>query len=135
MQGLAALGKANVYFKQRDLKRALRLANRSMDQFVMVNDRLSIADAYKIKGMIYREMKRFDLAESYLMTSLRLNLKLENRLNAGETYFEIAILEKARGNKTEALEALANARAAFTKVGARTEALRTLELIGQIKES
>ena len=101
----------------------------------MVNDRLSIADAYKVKAMIYREMKKFDLAESYFMTSLRLNLELGSQLNAGETYFEVGIPREERGNKNEALEALANARACFTKVGARMEVLRTIELIGQIKES
>ena len=133
--GLANLGLANTCFKQRNLKRALRHVNVAMEQFITVNDRLSVADAYKVKGMIYRSLKHFDKAESYLATSLRINLAMKNQLNAGETYFEMGLLEKDRENLDDARKALDNARACFSKVGARAEVLRTLEVIGQIKQS
>jgi tetratricopeptide (TPR) repeat protein len=132
--GLANLGMASAYVKQNSLKLALRHVNLAMEQFITVNDRLSVADAYKVKGMIYRGLKHYDRAESYLTTSLRINLTMKNQLNAGETYFEIAQLEKDRDNTGEALAALEQARACFSKVGARSELLRTTELIGELKQ-
>jgi tetratricopeptide (TPR) repeat protein len=131
--GLTNLGMATAYVKHGDFKHALRHVNLAMEQFLTVNDRLSMADAYKVKGMIYRGLKHYDRAESYLATSLRVNLAMKNQLNAGETYFEMALLEKDRDNTDAALKALDQARACFTRVGARSEVLRTLEAIRQIK--
>ncbi len=122
--GLASLGKANVYYRLHDLPMALKLVNKALEPFSTVGDRLSVADSYKIKGMIHREMKKFNFAESYLQTSLRMNLELRNHLNAGETCFEIGLLEQQRGNTPQATAAFEQAHKHFTEIGARGEAGR-----------
>lgn len=132
--GLANLGLATTSFRQNDMQRALHHANLAMDQFVTVNDRLSVADVYKVKAMIYRALKHYDRAEAYLASSLRINLALKNQLNAGETFFEMALLAQERGNRDEALKALEHARSCFLKVGARTELARTIERMGQLNK-
>ncbi len=50
--GLAQLGKAVAFFHMKDSAYALAFCNLSFEQFKKTNDRLSIADAYKVKGMI-----------------------------------------------------------------------------------
>lgn len=134
VMGLAALGRANVFYRRKNMNAALHHANEAMEHFIIVHDRLSVADTYKMKGMIYRQMKQYDVAESYLLTSLRLNLQLKNRLNAGETYVELGILEQQRGNRGEAVAIWENARACLLQVGARREALRILDLMGISKD-
>ena len=123
--GLASLGKANVYFRLRDFTIAFKLVDRAAECSTGSGDRLSLADAYKLKGMIHREMKRFSIAESYLQTSQRINLELNNGLNAGETYFEMGLLEQKRGRKKEALVAFEHAYVFFKKVGAQSDVQRT----------
>jgi tetratricopeptide (TPR) repeat protein len=129
IMGLASLGKANVYYRLKDLRMALRLVNQSLQSFTRSNDQLSIADAYKVKGMIHREMRKFAFAESYLQTSLRMNSELRNHLNTGETYFEIGLLERKRGRADEAALAFGKALTYFRKVGAASDVARTTDQI------
>ncbi len=118
LMALAGLAKANVYYLLHDLPVALQLVNQSIEQFTQTHDRLSLADAYKVKGMIHRDMRSFDAAESYLQTSLRINVELNNQVNTGETYFELGLLAITRKSQAAALKAFQQAKATFKKVGA-----------------
>src|SRR5206468_9765451 len=59
LTGIASLGKANAHYHQGDMRMALKLVNEAIIAFTKSMDRLSLADAYKVKGMIHREMKGF----------------------------------------------------------------------------
>jgi tetratricopeptide (TPR) repeat protein len=104
-----------------------------LELFITVNDRLSVADAYRVKGMVYRSLKHFDRAEAYLESSLRINVAMKNLLNAGETYMEMGVLAMDQGVLDQARTALQKARVCFAKVGAQMALARTDELIGQLK--
>lgn len=134
LMGLAGLAKATVYYQLHDLPMALRLVNQAIDLFTKSLDRLSLADAYKVKGMIHRDMKSLDAAASYLQTSLRINIELSNQLNIGESYFEIGLLEIKRKSTAEALLAFQSALVAFTKVGARDDVKKTRDQITTLEE-
>ena len=133
LMGLANLGKANAYFRQRDFEMAMKLVLQSIEAFTIASDRLSLADAYKIKGMIHREIRGYAAAESYLQTSLRINLEMNNQLNAAETYFELAALKLKQRKTGDALGALHKARLGFKKTGAQEEEARTRNLINSIE--
>ena len=62
-----------------------------------LNDKLTIADVYKIKGIIQRNLQNYILAENYLETSLRINSEAGNQLNRAETYQELGMLYKEMG--------------------------------------
>jgi len=49
---------------------------------------------YKIKDIIHRDTKDYELAENYLCTSLRINKELNNEMNKAETEFELGLLYK-----------------------------------------
>jgi len=66
-----------------------------------INDRLSIAEVYKIKGKIELELKNFEFAETLLLTSLRLNKELENKYNLAETCVSLSKLYKLKKNSKE----------------------------------
>ncbi|MBM2840472.1 MAG: repeat protein [Bacteroidetes bacterium] len=132
VMGLSNLGKANAYYHQKDFPMSLMLVSQAIELFTKSTDRLGLADAYKVKGMIHREMKRFDSAESYLYSSLRINLELNNRLNVAEAYYEIGMLELKRKKKQKAVAAFQKARAGFRKVGAREEEKRTQSMVNSI---
>jgi tetratricopeptide (TPR) repeat protein len=134
LMGLANLGKANVYYQLGDLRAALKLLNEALDLFVKSNDRLSIADGYKVKGMIHREMKKYDFAESYLKTSLRINTELNNRLNIAETYFELGLLDKRRGKRDTAIASLNKARSCFKRIGVYPGAARANDEIHSLRK-
>ena len=133
LMGLAGLGKSNVYYRLHDLPMALKLVNQAIDLFTKSHDRLSLADSYKVKGMIHRDMKSLDAAASFLQTSLRINIELNNNLNIAESYSEIGLLEIKRKNPSEAIHAFMKARSAFTKVGAREDMKKTQDRINALE--
>jgi tetratricopeptide (TPR) repeat protein len=133
LMGLASLGKARAYYDLHDLPVALKLVSQAIEFFTKSGGRLSLADAYKVKGMIHRDMKSFDAAESYLQTSLRINTEINNQLNVAESYFEIGILETNRRKTAEAIEAFQKARAVFNKVGAREDVKKTQDRINALE--
>ena len=135
LMGLSNLGKATARFYMNDLPVALQLARRAIEAFTNCEDRLSLADAYKVKGMIHRDMESYEEAETYLHTSLRLNAELGNKLNLGETYFEIGVLENRRKDPKKAIHAFQKGKACFQKIGAREELRKTIEQLNYLKGS
>jgi tetratricopeptide (TPR) repeat protein len=133
LMGLAELAKAGVHYRRHDLPMALKLVTQAIDHVTTSRDRLSLADAYKVKGMIHRDMKNTESALSLIQTSLRINTELGNHLNIGESWFEIGILEVRRKNTAEAHQAFMKARGAFKKVGARTEIKKTQDQIDALE--
>ena len=53
---------------------------------------MTFADLYKLKGTIERKLKNYELSESYLLNSLRINKSLKNETNVAETSFELGVL-------------------------------------------
>ena len=54
-----------------------------------INDTLSIADIYKIKGMIQNDLENFELSEELFENSVRLNEDLGSNLNKAESINEL----------------------------------------------
>ncbi|MBU1677379.1 MAG: hypothetical protein KKD86_00760, partial [Bacteroidetes bacterium] len=91
--------------------------------------RLSIADIYKIKGIIERKKKNYDIAENYLLSSLRMNLEFDNRLNYAETSFELAVLFNEKGDKKQKIKFANESISQFKKVGAALEIIKVETLL------
>jgi tetratricopeptide (TPR) repeat protein len=134
MLATASLGKANTCYQKGDPRLALIFVNQSLHYYGLCNDRNGIADAYKVKGMIHRDMKQYTVALSLFQTSLRLNTELNNQLNTAETHFEIGELEAQRKNQRGAREAFTLALEHFTNVGATKEIERTTMRLEEMVE-
>ncbi len=57
-----------------------------------MDDKLTSADIFKVKGIIERHLHNYKLSESYLINSLRINTSLKNEINIAETSLELAVL-------------------------------------------
>lgn len=120
--GMGFLGKAAAYARLTDFPLAMVFVQRALGIFRQLSDHLSIADAYKVKGIIHRELDRPQLAELYFRTSLRLNEEYNNPLNLGETYLELGRLYARTKEPAKAAQALKKAATYFKRVGAVHEA-------------
>lgn len=134
MLGIAKLGKANAYFYLDDHSLALVFCNQALEHLMRISSEHGIADAYKMMGMIHRHLKQFDLAETYFLSSLRLNEDQNNLLNLGETYYELGILEKVRGRLPRSLKAFKSAVDLFRKVGAEADTARATKMLNTLEK-
>jgi tetratricopeptide (TPR) repeat protein len=108
---VAYIGKAYIYTKLKNSALADAYTDKSMEIAYKINDTLSIADIYKIKGMIQNDMDNFQLSEEFFENSIRLNNDIESKLNEAESSVELGTLLQNTGRKEEAnhyLESAAN---------------------------
>ncbi len=115
---LSYLSKAYIYTRFEDFQFAEAFAGKSLETAKKLNDRLTIADVYKIKGIIEKSRKNFSLAENYLQTSLRINTELGNLLNRAETEHELGLLFIELNKKQKADVYFKNAIAAYKEMKA-----------------
>jgi tetratricopeptide (TPR) repeat protein len=115
--GLSYLQKAYILTRLKNFTLAGDLLKKSMRICTNLNDQLSIADIYKIKGIIERELKNFKAAENYLLASIKKNQALENKLNEAESNFELGLLYSKIGNQVKARRAFILAYDYFESIG------------------
>ena len=115
------LGISETYVRLKDLPLAIAFADKALEISFKINDRLTIADSYKIKGIIQRELKKNEFAENYLQTSLRINKETDNKLNYAETSYELGLLYKD-WKKEKSVQYLNEALKVNKEIGLRSEA-------------
>jgi tetratricopeptide (TPR) repeat protein len=86
------LAKSRALISINDIFNAAQFADKAFEISHDIDDKLTLADIYKIKGIIERHLKNFRAAESYLLDSLRINTFLRNAMNIAETSFELGML-------------------------------------------
>ena len=107
---VAYIGKAHIYTKQNNSALADAYTDKAMEIAHKINDTLSIADIYKIKGMIQNDMENYKLSEEMFENSIRLNKDFESKLNEAESSIELGkLLEKTeRGAEAKSYLVVAN---------------------------
>jgi len=124
--GLSFLGKAITYIKLQNLPMAAIFTDKALDVCNRVKDRLSVADIYKVKGIIERELGEFKKSENLLKTSLMMNIELGNKLNEAETSVELGRLYDKVKDKEKSTEWFMKAIAYYRGQGSK-EKIREIE--------
>jgi tetratricopeptide (TPR) repeat protein len=118
---ISLLGKSFICVEQNEYDLACAYVNKGMEVSHRINDKLSIADIYKINGIIKRKQKMYLEAENYFLSSLRINQDLNNKLNFAETSFELGLLYKDMEKDKESKVHLRNAKDYYKNIGAEKE--------------
>jgi putative nucleotidyltransferase with HDIG domain len=84
-----------------------------------IQDKLGIAEALKLYGIIYREMQKYSLSLYHLNESIRINTECHNPLGVAESLREEGLLYQAKGDSREALSTLGRSFQAFMDLKAR----------------
>jgi tetratricopeptide (TPR) repeat protein len=112
---IAYIGKAFIYTKLKNSALANAYTDKAMEIAYKINDTLSIADVYKIKGMIQTDMENFQLSEELFENSIRLNKDMGNKLNEAESSVEMGNLLQKTERDEEAKKYIASAGNYFSK--------------------
>ena len=129
-KGLSYLEEAELYCRMGDLAAGTALATTAFRIFSGLGDRLSVAEVYKIFGIINRENKRFDTALSYLENSKRITEDYDDPLNLGETMMEMAKLYGMKGGEiAKAKESAKSAISCFKRINADVRVSQAKELL------
>ena len=121
---MGAKALALIYLNKAD--EGLQLVEDSLNLAEKINDRLAIADDYKIIGVGERIKENYKRSEEYLQKSYELNMELNNNLNAAESAFELAILFKQILNKEKSSNWFKLSANYFESIGAKNR-LKSME--------
>jgi tetratricopeptide (TPR) repeat protein len=75
-----------------DITNAAEFSDKSFELSHNIDDKLTLADIYKTKGIIERHLQNYNESENFLLSSIRLNTRLKNEQNIAESSFELAVL-------------------------------------------
>ncbi len=118
LKALSYLEKAEVLYYRGEYATSTALATTAFQIFSEIGDRLSLADVYKVMGMINRDAERFELALSYFENSLKINQNFNYPLSLGETHYEIGQYFTQTGKKENALDNFHSALKSFKQINA-----------------
>ena len=127
--GLSFLGKTITYLKLHNLPLAAEFSDKAMEVCNKVDDRLSIADIYKVKGIIERELGEYKKSENLLKTSLMMNIELGNKLNEAETSVELGRLYYKLKDKKKSAEWFTKAIAYYRGQGSKKKIMEIEPLL------
>jgi tetratricopeptide (TPR) repeat protein len=127
---LIYLAKSQVLVDTDDLYYASEFADKALDISNSTDDKLTSADSYRVKGIIERRRKNFNVAETFLLTSLRINTKLMNEQNIAITSFELAVLYEEKNNSQSKESYLTSALNYFKRINAFKEVKKIENMLG-----
>nr|MDA3860703.1 tetratricopeptide repeat protein [Melioribacteraceae bacterium] len=129
IMGITYLSLADIYQLMGNMEKAISSADSALEMSNKINDRLTIADIYKVKAVIDKKRNNYAVAENYLLTSLRINKELKNKLNTAETDFELGLLYKDMKKPSGANNHFKLALHYYNECGCQTEIARIREHI------
>src|SRR5216110_284171 len=97
LQGMCLVNHAEAHFARGRYEQALRNAESALAIFNQLDSRSDKSEAYKMIGMVYREIGRLPLAESRLRTAIDLAVSAGSVLNEADATRELALLIAAHG--------------------------------------
>lgn len=131
---LSYSAKSFLYSQTKDFALADAFAGKAMEISHKLGDKLSIADIYKIKGIIEKQKGNITLAEQFLLSSIRLNQELENPLNLSEASYEMALLCISQQKHKEAITYLENSLKGFVSLNVSIMISKVQELIKEERD-
>ena len=115
---------------QKDIISAKEFADKALSLSHNLDDKLTIADIYKVRGIIAREMNDIKMAECYLMISLRINTSLRNSLNTAEVSIELASLYKDQGKHEQSKYYLSPGNRLLPKIQRSDKVMKIEKMLG-----
>jgi len=128
------LSKAEVFVKFSRLKEARKFCDKATKHFEKLEDELGVAEAEKLKGAIYREGKKWSLAEEHLRRSAEINRRAQCPLGLAEAYRELALIYRRKGENRKALSLLGETIELFRALGAEKDLEEVSKTVSQIEE-
>ena len=115
------ISKTELLIELNELAAAYLISKKAMEVAHLINDRLTIAEVYKIQGTIQRRLKKYILAENSFISALRINKNLGINLNVAECYFELASVHRELGESYKERDSLLNSQKYYKYIDLSTK--------------
>lgn len=128
-KGLGYLLEAELHLLHNETAAAIGFVTSAFAIFTEIGDRLSVAESYKILGIINRINKEYLVAQSFFENSRRINEEIRNLSNLAEVLIEIGKLYEVTDEKARAVTVYREAIDCLQKIGAQARISRVTALM------
>ncbi|MCF8305143.1 MAG: hypothetical protein K9I71_02415 [Ignavibacteriales bacterium] len=132
---LGYISKAYTYTILSDLKLAKAFNDIAAKLGYELSDKLTVAESFKIEGIINRKSGNHALGESNLQTAIRLNQELGNQINLAESQIELALLFLDLNDYNSAATLLSKAAGYYRRIGNQKQLDKIKSLKEQIRKN
>ena len=122
--------KSQALIADKDIQSAKEFSDKALSLSHNLDDKITIADIYKLRGIIAKEMNDTKTAEIYLMISLRINTSLRNSLNIAEVSIELATLYKDQNKHEQSKYYYSQAIDYFRRSNAPDKVMKIEKMLG-----
>ncbi|HET6230797.1 MAG TPA: HD domain-containing phosphohydrolase [Longimicrobiaceae bacterium] len=130
--GVIHINRAELFLARGEPDRARESCDQGFEIFSRVNDELSMGEALKFYGIIYRTTGKLHLADRHLRQAIETAAGKDPLLEA-EAQRELALVLRMQGRNREAMEALNRAHLLFRTLHAEPDHAEVGERIGQLE--
>ncbi|MCF8259453.1 MAG: tetratricopeptide repeat protein [Melioribacteraceae bacterium] len=115
------VSKAELYTSLNEMALAEVFVERSLENAYMLEDNLTIADSFKVKGIIEREKDNFKLSLNHFKTSIRFAKHYNANLIHAEALMECGKLYEKQNDAKNASKLYNEAKDIFKRIGAKAD--------------
>jgi tetratricopeptide (TPR) repeat protein len=117
---ISYISKAEILLNLEEYSFAAAIAEKAMEIAHILDDKITIAEVYRLQGIIHKHLKNYKIAENNLLSALRLNKKLDIQLNIAECYYDLAQLFSEIHDKDEERKYLNESLVYYKKINAQS---------------
>ncbi len=127
---LSILGLAEARVRMGELREGEELCEHALAAARTRDDKLSLADGYKILGLVRASEKKYEEAAEFFNEGINIAREVSNQLQQAEGWRELGLMLTEKGDSGAAVEALEKAREIFAHLRAEENAAEIDGLLG-----
>ena len=126
-KGINLIHLGEEYLKEDKLNKTKHYITEAEEIFKTLEDKLGLADVYKIKGTLSKKIKDWESSDKFFRRSIKIYSQQGDRINEGETYYEWGDMLILKKDLSLAKKKLLKSKKILESIGAK-------KYISQIKE-
>lgn len=134
-QGINFVHLGEEYLKNSHFTETKKYIDKAEEIFTELNDKLGMADIYKIKAKLYKKQRNWDGGNLYFKKAIDIYSKDGDRLNEGESYFEWGDMLLQKRENQQAKKRLLKSKKIMEKIGAKKHLIEIEEKLEKLNNS
>jgi tetratricopeptide (TPR) repeat protein len=133
-KGINIVHLAEEYLKKNNLKKPKYYIIQAEEIFKKLEDRLGLADVYKLKAKLFKKLKEWEDSEIFFKKAIKIYSKFGDKLNEGESYYELGDMLILKKDTDLAKKKLLKSKKILGSIGAKKYLNEIEEKLNNLKK-
>jgi tetratricopeptide (TPR) repeat protein len=134
-EGINLIHLGEEYLKKDNFSKTKYYIVRAEEIFKKLEDKLGLADVFKLKGILSKKLKDWESSDKYFKKAIKIYSQQGDRLNEGETYYEWGDMLILKRDIDLAKKKLLKSKKILENIGARKHLIEIEEKLEKLKDA